>query len=117
MFLNPPLSGDIILGLPHASGDVSSLRANHSPLIASSPRKWGCFYKDRPQKVTGLVFPTQVGMFPEADRKAWRDYRLPHASGDVSLRQSSAWYAEQKERDEDFRALKKEVPTFNFIDN
>lgn len=33
----------------------------------------------------------------------------------IDVEDSSYWYAEQKDRDEDFRSLKKVVPKFSFV--
>jgi hypothetical protein len=43
-----------------------------------------------------------------------KDFDYPFG---LDIEDTAYWYAEQKERDEDFCALKKEVPTFSFIDN
>ena len=77
-------SGPVSMGLPHASGGVSSTWPGRSWREKSSPRQWGCFLKTIPLTSYALVFPTPVGVFPI--QKGPRDSfeRLPHASGGVS---------------------------------
>ena len=50
--------------LPHARGGVSNYRCSACWEKLSSPRTWGCFYKDRYFVSCAEVFPTHVGVFP-----------------------------------------------------
>ena len=54
------------------------------PLVASSPRMWGCFCSVVTRLPCVSVFPTHVGVFPQPD--CWKKAccRLPHACGGVS---------------------------------
>ena len=70
--------------LPHARGGVSLWRTAPSRPTSSSPRPWGCFQGTSWLGISGLVFPTPVGVFLAADY-AWADFcSLPHARGGVS---------------------------------
>ena len=73
-----------LVGLPHARGGVSSLRAALRLQDRSSPRSWGCFSAAEILVDTGVVFPTLVGVFLR--RCAFESVRrsLPHARGGVS---------------------------------
>ena len=71
------------LSLPHAGGGVPTLTASASVFCRSSPRRRGCsralfgFLHER------FVFPTQAGVFPQADPVAAAADRLPRAGGGV----------------------------------
>ncbi len=71
--------------LPHAGGGVSEEITADNLVMESSPRRWGCF--DTVEKLSNFyfVFPTQVGVFLEAQPEAVRCVSLPHAGGGVSL--------------------------------
>src|SRR5690606_34376936 len=71
-------------GLPHMRGGVSA--CGHAPLatILSSPHAWGCFYRYKPSRITGLVFPTCVGVFLDNKMTAEQALSLPHMRGGVS---------------------------------
>ena len=71
--------------LPHARGGVSWVRWPKQELLESSPRPWGCFWKELVFMFHKNVFPTPVGVFlvcrvSRGDKKG-----LPHARGGVSF--------------------------------
>ena len=95
VFLSVPgghLPGD---GLPHARGGVSISLGASGAAATSSPRTWGCFSGDWPQRAVGVVFPTHVGVFLRAPEKASPFPRLPHARGGVSQDQNQSQYKSQ----------------------
>ncbi len=72
--------------LPHARGGVSGPACRSVRIHQSSPRTWGCFRDRRLIPLSGVVFPTHVGVFLK-DR--WHELSkkcLPHARGGVSRR-------------------------------
>ena len=71
-------------GLPHARGGVSIMLSVITGLLTSSPRTWGCFCGTDGSDVWHGVFPTHVGVFPDAFEKSCAYRRLPHARGGVS---------------------------------
>ena len=50
----------------------------------SSPRAWGCFLRHLQISVSGLVFPTCVGVFPVVAHPLKGRDGLPHVRGGVS---------------------------------
>ncbi len=50
----------------------------------SSPRTWGCFYREVGESPRRGVFPTHVGVFLKAGEKHPHGLGLPHARGGVS---------------------------------
>ncbi len=70
--------------LPHAGGGVSRAGPVTAQLAQSSPRRWGCFPCCSFLHCPVLVFPTQVGVFPNHKRFVKPYSRLPHAGGGVS---------------------------------
>ena len=84
MFLKETRDELIHKGLPHASGDVSSLTGVRVQDTASSPCEWGCFSRLAQTAQAQGVFPMRVGMFLSAYIGIFGIYCLPHASGDVS---------------------------------
>ena len=49
--------------LPHARGGVSKLPFSHRWMVESSPRPWGCFWREVHCNAVVSVFPTPVGVF------------------------------------------------------
>ena len=84
MFLLRKASTSTTQCFPHAGGDVSTGQKSTRTLAAFSPRRWGCFRRDEPQRDPPSVFPTQVGMFPRELTPSRVGPRFPHAGGDVS---------------------------------
>ena len=74
-----------MIGLPHARGGVSHIKLHLFVVLTSSPRPWGCFSRACPQGMTGLVFPTPVGVFLILPTSNHWSKGLPHARGGVSL--------------------------------
>ncbi len=92
-------------GLPHARGGVSRQVFTGRTVVTSSPRPWGCFWRDLltarrywssprpwgcfrvdPGRAAWVhVFPTPVGVFPWSGNGPSLQRRLPHARGGVSL--------------------------------
>ena len=72
------------LRLPHACGGVSLFGLAATCSGQSSPRMWGCFYRDDPFHLRGVVFPTHVGVFPSRPQSPPAGCCLPHACGGVS---------------------------------
>ena len=70
--------------LPHASGGVSSSWAAAGKLVRSSPRPWGCFFRQHIALEKIFVFPTPVGVFPALSCPKCGHVGLPHARGGVS---------------------------------
>ncbi len=73
--------------LPHARGGVSRVLCGCRCTSASSPRTWGCFYREVSRAGEILVFPTHVGVFPLLSPLAHQHRSLPHARGGVSANQ------------------------------
>ena len=73
-----------LLRLPHARGGVSHACPSSPSTSTSSPRSWGCFCLDLPQKTYSWVFPTLVGVFPRQQVLNLETRGLPHARGGVS---------------------------------
>ena len=73
------------LGLPRASGGVSSNGSIPADAGWSSPRKRGCFPLGKECADINLVFPAQAGVFPARRRNRLQSEGLPRASGGVSL--------------------------------
>ena len=71
--------------LPHACGGVSTLELRIGKLNGSSPRLWGCFYPFVGFDELCNVFPTPVGVFPDALIEPVTGKGLPHACGGVSI--------------------------------
>ena len=74
------------LGLPHASGGVSTRKSPLRHIALSSPRQWGCFLKISWRRTGWRVFPTPVGVFLVGTSGLLDIVCLPHASGGVSNR-------------------------------
>ena len=70
--------------LPHVRGGVSISTAKSLTLDGSSPRAWGCFRSRAGPPAHGSVFPTCVGVFPEASICGTPHPSLPHVRGGVS---------------------------------
>ena len=70
--------------LPHVRGGVSTLQAAERPKIRSSPRAWGCFPRYIAYISRSPVFPTCVGVFPQAADTEQILKCLPHVRGGVS---------------------------------
>ena len=85
----------LLLRLPHARGGVSNYRCSACWEKLSSPRTWGCFYKDRYFVSCAEVFPTHVGVFLEAHADPRPRLGLPHARGGVSAEADSSPNAAQ----------------------
>ena len=71
-------------GLPHVRGGVSRTRPWTFLRLKSSPRAWGCFRSRAGPPAHGSVFPTCVGVFPEASICGTPHPSLPHVRGGVS---------------------------------
>ena len=84
MFLRHSIGLHQPFGFPHAGGDVSERNRRVNRGFQFSPRRWGCFRRDEPQRDPPSVFPTQVGMFPRELTPSRVGPRFPHAGGDVS---------------------------------
>ena len=84
VFLSGASSRPTALGLPHASGGVSSKPSASTTPVRSSPREWGCFQNVSCFAETSHVFPTRVGVFLMAYSRHCICISLPHASGGVS---------------------------------
>lgn len=72
--------------LPHARGGVSKRRSDRSRTPGSSPRTWGCFPDQRRPVGCPVLFPTHVGVFPDAARLQGDLFALPHVRGVCSKR-------------------------------
>ena len=70
--------------LPHARGGVSGTDDSIDTVLPSSPRTWGCFHNPWASEADTRVFPTHVGVFPEASTDDQDVLGLPHARGGVS---------------------------------
>ena len=70
--------------LPRAGGGVSAVRIYYYIYILSSPRRWGCFQIHHLKQLNAMVFPAQVGVFPNGKKKIIHRERLPRAGGGVS---------------------------------
>ena len=84
VFLSKFLELAARVGLPHARGGVSDRQVKTKCACTSSPRAWGCFQRGRQRRVPRAVFPTRVGVFPQALAVSTRIGGLPHARGGVS---------------------------------
>ena len=71
-------------GLPHARGGVSDLTDYWNDHGVSSPRSWGCFYREARRLLDRAVFPTLVGVFLKISSLFMLTRCLPHARGGVS---------------------------------
>ena len=74
------------LRLPHARGGVSGWHRARFWKRSSSPRPWGCFFKQVIAVLFTEVFPTPVGVFPVFRPLSPLSFGLPHARGGVSYR-------------------------------
>ncbi len=70
--------------LPHERGGVSGYDDAHDRPAQSSPRTWGCFYRQCQPVFAGRVFPTNVGVFLRMAVVRRARERLPHERGGVS---------------------------------
>ena len=75
--------------LPHARGGVSFIPVLRPTAVTSSPRPWGCFLRELSYSDQVAVFPTPVGVFPDACQMPLLSASLPHARGGVSQRRAS----------------------------
>ena len=66
VFPDPLMLVRALESLPHARGGVSFRAAYAVSVEQSSPRPWGCFYGFADPMGDAVVFPTPVGVFPEA---------------------------------------------------
>ena len=73
--------------LPHACGGVSGTHLSEIKSRQSSPRMWGCFSEPAEALGHNCVFPTHVGVFPNAFGANSMNAGLPHACGGVSATQ------------------------------
>ena len=80
------------LCLPHARGGVSETPLVAAAKLMSSPRTWGCFYRNSLKLQRKLVFPTHVGVFLRPRHREQAAARLPHARGGVSPETPSRRY-------------------------
>jgi len=76
-----------ISGLPHARGGVSWSPILQGAQGSSSPRPWGCFPYTPTPPAACTVFPTPVGVFPDAAIGGADAGSLPHARGGVSVKE------------------------------
>lgn len=81
VFLPSATSSLICSSLPHAGGGVSLGFLANGNAIESSQRRWGCFLLSTCRIKRTIVFPTQVGVFPESIDEQGQPLRLPHAGG------------------------------------
>ena len=72
-------------GLPRASGGVSIRKIATKSSSMSSPRKRGCFSLSAEIEAITTVFPAQAGVFPSKPTQCPPAFRLPRASGGVSV--------------------------------
>ncbi len=72
--------------LPHVRGGVSVLYRIKDARTGSSPRAWGCFFRQWTCFRRLLVFPTCVGVFLASDDQINCNLSLPHVRGGVSYR-------------------------------
>ena len=84
VFLYGPISRRFSSSLPHARGGVSFLGVEHGKRGQSSPRTWGCFWRENYTLGRRVVFPTHVGVFLIGGGRRSHSCRLPHARGGVS---------------------------------
>ena len=89
VFLNQVFVSKPLIGLPRASGGVSSLPPEIRPCSRSSPRKRGCFPVWEYFLSIRSVFPAQAGVFPRRHGPHGSHPCLPRASGGVSSRMRS----------------------------
>ena len=73
-----------LIGLPRASGGVSTVISLARLLARSSPRKRGCFAHVLVVHDENPVFPAQAGVFPHRTHRPAGRKGLPRASGGVS---------------------------------
>ena len=92
VFLFMPKTLDSSKCLPHARGGVSVVDIRESAFFGSSPRPWGCFWKQEKTVDTNCVFPTPVGVFLPEDAARRMSKCLPHARGGVSPRTGEPMY-------------------------
>ena len=71
-------------GLPHPRGGVSPAGQRYGTRLRSSPPAWGCFHQEIRDHAGQEVFPTRVGVFPEAHAVCGDTSGLPHPRGGVS---------------------------------
>jgi len=81
--------------LPHARGGVSDACRLIPEPKRSSPRPWGCFLEQESKHLTGLVFPTPVGVFPLTGSTGTSSSGLPHARGGVSIKIQRAMFVDK----------------------
>ena len=100
MFLTAVTESTFTVGFPHAGGDVSKTARCTCPRTRFSPRRWGCFHRERCRNGRNGVFPTQVGMFLRREIAFFRKEGFPHAGGDVSglrrLRDPADWFSPRR---------------------
>ena len=70
---------------PHARGGVSSGTSCDVTGAQVSPRTWGCFLKNVARTVSGVSFPTHVGVFLSTNLFDLIALQFPHARGGVSI--------------------------------
>ncbi|SMG62271.1 conserved hypothetical protein [methanotrophic bacterial endosymbiont of Bathymodiolus sp.] len=75
----------VLRRLPHARGGVSTALVTDMSFMLSSPRPWGCFRLEYVGYSDSEVFPTPVGVFPDASSPTLYLVGLPHARGGVSF--------------------------------
>lgn len=82
----PTAEDEVILknGLPHPRGGVSPAGQRYGTRLRSSPPAWGCFHQEIRDHAGQEVFPTRVGVFPEAHAVCGDTSGLPHPRGGVS---------------------------------
>ncbi len=83
MFRKPHGSPPRRKSFPHTRGDVPTVFGLTSIAHLFSPHAWGCSACRRPDRRTGEVFPTRVGMFRAIPTRSSRRWCFPHTRGDV----------------------------------
>ncbi len=84
VFPSPCVLRHATAGLPHVRGGVSHANRTEGTRQRSSPRAWGCFCGLQVAKRLLDVFPTCVGVFPQAYQPRSPQAGLPHVRGGVS---------------------------------
>ena len=83
MFLGITAPGGRLVCCPHSRGDVPPHSAVFRYVNQLSPLAWGCSLAHVPLKITRIVVPTRVGMFPHRPHHPQPREGCPHSRGDV----------------------------------
>lgn len=75
----------MMLGIPHACGDVSALVERIAPTHPYSLRMWGCFLRLQTKRSSGSVFPVHTGMIPPRSDNQDCIGCIPRVYGDDAL--------------------------------